>query len=512
MDLEFVRISTTTFADENVTPALDRLQTQFNQFKDTFPGQTSEANPFGFGYKQPARLQLDYIALKLDDVTSIISRPTAEEMETYYRQYRDQRFTRQVPSDPNDPQSPTVPEVRSYVDVAETIRAQLLHDRVVNKAQQILLEAGTLADVNLPLGTGEEKPSVDALAKAALDYMPIAESLSSKYGVTLYSGRTGQLTAADVQQGPYLGQLSLTNYGAAPLPLVRMLFSVDQLGNDAVSLLSAPPAQMYRSIGPAQDATLASTTTLAGKIMAMVRIVDVSKPEAPATLETTYSTKAMVIGDTPEDQVQTLYSVRQKVVEDVRNLMAWDTAQAKANDFASLATVKGWDGAVSEFNTLYGDATKKDPNDPNVFSVDRLVGVQPISSQQLSAFRMQASSSPSAAEFVETLSNERHFINQLYSLVPADSNSLAETPVVMPYRPDRSLYCIKSLSIRRVTLEQYEQMKGTLLSRERYTGSQELAVAHFMPENITKRTQFEFVKESVTGTEDETPEATEEGS
>jgi hypothetical protein len=503
MDIEFVKIEAETFADKKTTPSESELIDQFDKYKDLFPGQVSQTNPHGFGYRLPARVQLEYIVVKLDEVASVVKAPTAQEMETFYQQNRDQLYTQQVASDPNDPNSPKVARVRSYAEVAETIRTRLLRERVATKAQQVLLDARNLADAKLkPIRSEETKPSIEQLRTEAGNYQTIAQDLGQKHGLTLYSGRTGLLSAADVQQDEHLGRLALTDYGYNPIRLTQMVFSVEELGDDTVTLLSAPGAEMYRSIGPARDTAATMTTSLAGKVMALIRIVDVKKAGPPEGLDATFSTKTLGLSDSQTDD---LYSVREKVIEDVRTLAAWDTAKSKAAEFVGVAAKDGWDQAVNELNKLYREQTNADPNDPNVFSLDRMVGVQPISSEQLSAIEAQAANNPAAAEFVQRLSNERLFVDRLFALVPPDSNSLPPTPVVMEYLPEQSLYCIKSISIERLTQERFRQMKGMLLQRDRYTDAQNLAMVHFMPKNILQRMQFEFIDEGVMPAKDDTP-------
>ncbi|MBN1360234.1 MAG: hypothetical protein JW993_06570 [Sedimentisphaerales bacterium] len=505
MDIEYVQIDAETFADANATPSMEELQTQFDKYKDSFPGQVSDANPFGFGYKLRPRVQVDYIALKLEDVSSVVKAPTAQEMETFYRDNRDVLYTQQVPVDPNKPEGETVAQVRRYPEVAESIRTRLLRERVTSRAEQILLDARGLADAKLaPGGAEEDKPSLEELAKTAGDYAKIAQDLGQKYGLAIYSGRTGLLSAADIQQDEHLGRLALTDYGYSPIRLSQMLFSVEALGDDAVTLLSGPSAEMYRSIGPARDPAAAAARDMSGRIMALVRVVDARPSGVPDSLDMTFSTKTLGLGETP-DEADDLYSVRKNVTEDVRKLAVWDKTKTRAAEFAALAVQDGWEQAVNEFNELHGERVKDDPNDPNVFSVDRLVGLQPIASEQLSAIRAQTANNPSAASFVESLSNQRRFINRLYALVPPGADSLPESPVVLEYRPDLSVYCLKSINIQRLTQERFQQMKGMLLRRDQYTDAQTLAIVHFMPKNILERMQFDFIEESVVPVEDDTP-------
>jgi len=58
-----------------------------------------------------------------------------------------------------------------------------------------------------------------------------------------------------------------------------------------------------------------------------------------------------------------------------------------------------------------------------------------------------------------------------------------------------SFYCIKNISVKRLTLQEYEQIKVMRLQREDYVPedyvqSESLSVVYFNPENILKRMSF----------------------
>ena len=86
-------------------------------------------------------------------------------------------------------------------------------------------------------------------------------------------------------------------------------------------------------------------------------------------------------------------------------------------------------------------------------------------------------------------------MEQLYSLVPPDSNNLETVPFITEFRPDMSYYCIKQLSINRVSPEQYRQFKPIQSYLADMADSQSLAVVHFNPENIANRVGFVAVRQ-----------------
>ena len=120
IDANFVKIDSALFAETQSEPNQERIVEHFNKYKKFFTGVADEENPYGFGYKLTDRVQLEYIACRLDDVSAIVTPPTQEEAEQYYQKNREQ-FTEQVPSDPNDPNSALTERIRGYAEVAGII-------------------------------------------------------------------------------------------------------------------------------------------------------------------------------------------------------------------------------------------------------------------------------------------------------------------------------------------------------------------------------------------------------
>jgi hypothetical protein len=495
MNAECVQMQAYYFVDQDLAPSDAEIQQQFNAYKAIPAGDPNEQNPYGFGYELPDRLQLEYIGLKLGDVASVVPAPTQEEMETFYRDNRSELFSEQVPTDPNDPNSPLMDRLKNFSEVAVEIRQQLTRQKITTKAEQILIDARNMADANLaPINSRQEDASLEELEDAAGSYGAIAENLSVKHGVPLYSGRTGLLSAVDIQTSERLGQLFVTAYGNDPVRLAQLLFSIEALGERAVTLMSVPEARMFRSIGPAHDLSAANTPDLSDQIMALVRIVDVAATGAPESVEVTYSTRTLRIGDSEDDE-DSVYSVKEQVIEDLRKLAAWDVTKTRAQEFIATATKDGWDSAVNQYNELYGAQAKEDPNDPNVFEVQYLNGLRRIATEQLQVIAIQAAGNPAAPEYIRRLGIERRFMDRLYSLIPADKDSLAEAPMLMEFKPDQSYYCLRSLSIQRLDQQQFQNLRPMLLSREERAESQSLSVVHFNPENILERMDFRYAEQ-----------------
>jgi hypothetical protein len=517
LDVEFVQLEAKAFGDPNATPTAEEIQAQFDKYKDVYAGQISEPNPYGFGYRLPARVQMDYIAVKLDDVAGIVTEPTDEEAERYYRENRDQQYTRQVQSDPNDPNSLMIPETIPYAEVAEAIRDQLKRRKITTKAEQILADAKNLADAELetlwtdtgsPGESGE--PNVADLEQYAGSYDKIAEEVGARHGLTLHSGQTGFLNAVDIQSDDVLGRLSPAGSETAPVWLYQLALSVPALEEDAALLMFGARARLYRTIGPLQNPMLSMGVDVAGQIMAIVRVTRAEKAGPPEGPDVTFSTRTLLLDDAEEaDANDSTFSVAEKVAEDVQKLAAWETTGQRANEFVALAKKDGWETAVAEFNKLYGEQAKTEPNDPNLFKLDQLNRLQRIGSDQLQVLAAQTAGNPAGELILSEARVQRRFVEKLYTLVPADVNAVPPMPLVMPFKPNQSFYCLKNLSIDRLDQQQYQMTKGPLLQRVTASETESLAAVYFNPANILKRARFRAARETQPA-EEEQPEQSAE--
>ena len=156
----------------------------------------------------------------------------------------------------------------------------------------------------------------------------------------------------------------------------------------------------------------------------------------------------------------------------------------------TLATQDGWDKAVSEFNRLH----KADPNDPNLFKLDRRMGAQRISHADLQVLAAQLSNNPGFDVYLNQANLERGFVDGLFSLLSAAGDTAPTMPQLMEFKPSLSFYVIKSLSLRPLYEEQFQKMKGMVMGREDYAQSQSLAVVHLNPANIFERMNFRFAE------------------
>ena len=178
--------------------------------------------------------------------------------------------------------------------------------------------------------------------------------------------------------------------------------------------------------------------------------------------------------------------------------------RAKAEEFLNLVEMDDWDKATGVFEKLYGRYEGREENDPNAFRLQNEIGLRRVSLDILETLAIQNQGRPAMGLRLNEIKNNKRYADQLYSLVPADSNTVEELPVMMEYKPDLKVLVIKDISIKRMWKEQYDQVKAMSTFRQENGQSQSLAAVHFNPANILKRVNFELVE-----TEQDTADANE---
>jgi hypothetical protein len=522
INAELVEIDAAVFTSDIQEPVPQEQKEHFEKYRKFTAGEINEENPYGFGYKLPDRVRLEYITVKLDDIAPLIKPPTNQEKEEYYNRNRlsvASGFTEQVLSDPNDPNSPMIDRTKTYAEVVDVITKQLIKNKINAEANRILQEAKTLTDPALDsLETNPSKLPTEKLKEMAGDYKATAEKLTKKYNVRIYTGKTGLLSPENMQQNEYLSRLYLEGYGKNPVSLSQILFAVGDLTASELGPFDVSRPVMYQNIGPLKDllgSPWAGLMDTSDQIMALVRVTKTAKSQEPKSIDLTFSIKSPSFDPEKKDDEE-VYSVREKVIEDLKKLAAMKIAKTKAEEFIAAAVKEGWKKTIDKFNELYGKKTDKDPNTVELsieeerlaepFKMQNLPGIRRIPKAALQTAKAQSAGNPAANAFLKARKRQQRFTEKLYSLVPQDSNSVEDLPLIMEFKPDMSYYCIKNLSVNRLSLQDYEKIKPTKLQAEDYIRSQSLAAVHLNPENILKRMNFRPVK---TEEDEETPQEAE---
>ncbi len=501
VDANVVKFDASVFVKDAPEPSEDELLAHFEKHKDFLQGHTTQDYPYGFGYKIPDRVQLEYIAIKLGDVKQTIPAPSAEETEIYYRTHQS-RFVRQVAPDPNDPNS-TVgkTEVTPYAEVAQIIADELTDKKIYAQAEAILQEAILLSEINIHAdGLDPQDLTSEQFEKYAVDYEKIAQQITRSYGIRVYSGKTGMLGPRDMNVDRYLSTMTIDGNGYFPVSLAHVAFAVDGLEVSKLSPFDAQPPNLFENIGPVKDALATVFSSLddpARQVCAIMRVVKTEKARVAESIDESYETNSLALdpndpndpNDKSEEQV---YSARKMVTEDVKKLKAMETTKAKALEFIEQAKGEGWETAVEKFNELYPKEPTEDDDDPNTFSVQTVTGSKRSSEARFEALRVMNEGYPNARLILLANELEDMLCRQLYDLVPAESEGISEPNDPIEFKPATSYLCVKDVSINRLWKEGFEVNKPLVANRLDKIQSQSLSVIHLDPKNIEKRMKFRW--------------------
>lgn len=510
-NVEFVKFDSGVFAEGLDEPDAAKMAEQFDKYKKFFAGEVSDENPYGFGYKLPDRIRLEYLAVKLDDIQTIVSPPTQDEMGEFYNRNKAQSFTEQLQPDPNDPNSPTE-RVRGYAEVVDSISKQLMKSRINEKAEAILQDAMTLTEGDLAKMNEAAVEDLDAeqFGKLAGDYELAADKLSADYNIKVHTGRTGLLGPMELQMDEHLRTLVVRGYGRNRVRLSQIVFAVDEVAASELGQFDVQKPRLYQNIGPVRD--WMSEYDMSGTIVALVRVTEARKASEPESIDQTFSTASFRIDPNQEESDEDIYSVKDKVAEDVKKLLAMSTAKAKAEDFVAQAVKGNWTSTVESFNKIHREEQGQDANEPDAFRLQNSRNLRRMSKATLETLAVQNQGNPAGAFFLNENKSNRLFVDQLYSLVPADSDTAEDLPLVLEVKHEMSYYAIKNISVNRLWEEGYEKTKVERLFREDMIRSQSLALVHFNPENIMKRLALKWTRIDDESEDAETPAESETAS
>jgi hypothetical protein len=482
MDIEAVIFSAAALTKKAAEPTADALQKQFAAYKAFVPFDVTAENPYGFGYKQPPRVKLEWMLVELSDVAKLVKAPTAEQAEDYYQRNQNQ-FTEQIPSDANDPNSQKVDKLKNYADVAAQISKQLLDTRIAERADSILAAAKGIADGNLAEANLENLTAQET-AKLTGDYTTAAEKAGQQFGLTIHSGTTGFVSPEDMMRNEIFGRLFMTGQDRAKTPLVMMVFAINELSASRLSPFAPAKPRMYESVGPFND--------YMQNVVALVRITGAQKAGEPCSIDITDAKKLPVMKGSAFAESNDVYAVKDAVKEDVKKLEAMAIAKQAADALMAAIPTLGWDKALAAVNTQYGIASAEANKPADTFKLEPLKGLRRISEQEVKMMQAKAAHDPVQSIYVKRYALQKRLLDKFYSLLGPDKTVATNVPMLVEDTPDMNYYVVKSMSRTTVDPATYQKMKGQIALMQDYTHGQSLGFEHFKADNIIKRMKFEW--------------------
>jgi len=482
-------------------PTEEDIAAQFNKYKDFTAGVFTKENPYGFGYKQPATAVIEYIIIELDDVEKTIDAPTPQEMEDYYSN-NIQRYTSEVPIDPNAPNGEKKTVRQNYSEVVAEIRSTLIREKTSSKADQIMVDAVDTVDKDF-IGIETDKPTSEFYKEHAGDYNAAGKAIAKKYGVLVYTGKTGKLSTAKLATDSKLGMLLVpSTRNRSNVGLDKVLFAIDELGETKLGRFDPDKPNMWQNIGPLKSGYQ--------KIVALVRVVEANKGYVPENADLSYDVKGAVL-DKADILTDHFYTLKDDIVRDLKEVAKLKIAKAQAEKFVALLENKDWDEAVKEFNDSLLAAKE--------MSVERIsLSTQRdksrISLRDIKAIEIRsAGMNPYSTEYMNRmLAADKQLQQMLYGLIAPGEKEAKDVKAIIESAPQKACFVVKDVSLTRVTTDDYKKGKSMAAFQTDMTASDALALIHFSPNNIIERMGFEWTakakdteepKDGAAGNEDE---------
>jgi hypothetical protein len=479
IDAEFVKIEAAPLIDENTDIADAQIQQQFDAYKASVPGNPTDDNPFGFGYKLGKRVQLEYMVVLMDDVNKQIEKPAAEAVEEYYSSNID-KFQTMEPIDPDDPESEKIPKTRSFAEAEAEIRRTLEAERASTKANILFNEIKDKTESGFETLNFDEA-SVAELQKAAGDFAAVGDELSKKYNIPIISATTGWLDAAVFGQDKILANMGVRR-GQNFLRLTDLAFAAAE-DKPQRQRIGIPSVRVWENLGPLSGGYYSEEDSKFYRLMALVRVVGITEAAVPDDVNTTFDTRGIVLGEQVTEN-DTSFSLAEQVKDDIRLLAAMDAAKARANELAGLIDGQDWDEAITDYNSTY------DADSQQV----KLDGVQQqlrISQAEIALAKQLMLQSPASAQYLLQRIVSSMLTDRLYALLPEGAETTGAIKTVLAFEPQTACYVVKEVVRQPATIADYLDNKAQTALQLSLSESAGLALVHLGPENILERMAYE---------------------
>ena len=497
LDAEFVRIPAELFVDETVAVSDDDIQKQFEAFKAFMPYDPTGENPFGFGYRLPKRVQVEYMVIKTDDIKSQIASPTNEAMEDYYSR-NIQQFQQQVPIDTNNPNSEKTTVIRPYAEVQREIRQAIENEKVGNLASLIFNEIKNITELGFEKISFDEA-TVDQLQIAAGDYQAAGQEILKKFQVPVTVGKTGWLSAEDFQQEKILGTLRLQAQQRNSIKLMDLAFIASPDAKQTSRRIGLPTVRLWQNIGPVEG--YAQEEQKFHLLMALVRVIGLEDAAVPETVDVSYDTSGVALLEDPD--AQNSFSLKEIVKEDLLLVKAMETAKARAEEMESLIESKGWDEAVESYNAKYAKDSDNEESGDQTIQLEKAEKQLRASGMEIAFAKKYIQENPAIAANMQQHLVTDMLNGRFYKLLADGSDSTGAIHQVLAFEPEAAYYVVKEVVRQPATTTDYLDNKANTALQLSIQDTPVSTMIHFAPDNILKRMNYQPKKDDAQ-TPDET--------
>ncbi len=279
-----VQVPSTNYLDRVEPPDEQTLSNLFERYKDSLPG---EGGPYGFGYRHPDRVRLEYLEIPGDALRDSVTVGEDEGMQYYQENKKDFVIDRPAAvgaAEAEGPDKSTPVQYKDYLEVRKLIIGRLINDKARALGERMIKSAMQLVkDHNRGLTNKDGYLVLDDEAAEkwqALALTALGEQLNKQFGVNPAYYRFDQQNL-DRDDSAVLPGIGATRLLESPLPagFADVVFSARQLlGADTDS----PLAKLHVQHGVvAVEAPLVSVNDS----FYLFRILAVNAEHSPASID-----------------------------------------------------------------------------------------------------------------------------------------------------------------------------------------------------------------------------------
>lgn len=418
-----VGVPSERYLPQATEPTEQEIKDLFDQHKDKLPG---EGQPYGFGYRSPNRVKIEYLAVPFDRLQQAV---TVEEADAlgYYDTHPDEFRAEPPPPETPDQAAPPERPVQPYAEVRGDIIAQLkqqraaeLGDRIIKAAQATLLEDArglTEKDGSKVVPAGWKPLSLDELANRLQTQFAVLPDVQRHDDWWLTSERLAMLEG--IGSSGIAGQPSIgfVEYVQSAKPF--------QTANLKAFLASNRPEPLLPSL-PLVSAD-------GGRYL--FRLLDAQPARVPGSVD----------------------EARAEVVHDAKRLAAYRLLKAESHVWLDKARSAGLESLAAE---LGGQPVKPEPFSRRQTSFDGLVSVPNIPGIGRST------------EFVDAVFT---LVDQTVAMVPARDGTVDYTAAIQQLTPavrtttavsdnQMKLWLVRLEGFEPVTRGEFEKTAGSPLA------------------------------------------------
>lgn len=306
--LNVVELAASRYQDSVAVPSPEQVQKQFDKYADVAPGTPSATNPFGFGYRFPVRVRVQYLSINQSDVKKAVLHSMSSydwdvKANLYYLQNQQNFPTTQSAEAATHPSlGPTTkPFAQVRSEVLQQVRAPMIEKLALDVQNRLL--TGMQADWSSST-SATTRPTIASLQK-------LARSVTADTHVPVH---------------------------------------VSDLSNDQLS-------KVHLAALPGIGAATSGQTSFAADVMGSAKgyLADPSKPDAlhkltkpgPAEVDDSGNIYLYrVVGAEAAHAAPNVASVRSRINSDLQMMASYDKAKSTAETLLASADKKGLNRAA----------------------------------------------------------------------------------------------------------------------------------------------------------------------